>query len=479
MWHPFLWGTYKVYPPSTIAPALEHICLDEDTLQTSTRPLCLSRESWRILSTERLDSNNPEDVRNVLAGIKYAREMSGGLIFSIMSRDTANEIPMLRQNVEGMIPFFPNKVAVVVFENDSVDGSREAFKQWAKDAVGYKVDLISCGDENPDCKFHISHRDEATEATDYFRSSAIGKMADFRQKIVDHVLGSDYYDNYSHMIVLDMDLGVSISPLGILHTLGVLPDETVASAGRSVFPGSFGSILKQYDMSAFRPIETSLNRNMLRLHDAYCDLMPAGDRWHNQCDALSPMMLSMMLRNEWLIGSHPYPVLSAFNGAILYPMKRVRSKKPRYTAGHDGQQCEHIDFNMGMNRTVYVNPKWNMHLTAEQPGGPFASRAMRVSMRILFLPKLFFVMAFQLVGGALLLIFCVMMLTLHLGFPLFYFFLDALHPNEKKSEAELPLLDTFSVTSGRRASSPSFLSVNSRFHLSKRFSSSISSSEGY
>jgi hypothetical protein len=433
IWHPLLWGRYNVYLPNSIAPALQGMCLELDP--NDSRPLCLPEKSWRVLSADRLDSNNPDDVQSVMKGIKYARDVSGGIIINVMCRDSVNEIPSLRQNVEGLLPFFKDKVAVVIFENDSDDGSREAFKQWAKDAVGYKVDLISCGEDNPDCRFHISHRYEATEVDDYFQSSAIGKMAEFRQKIVDHIVADESYNDFSHMIVFDMDLGVSLSPFGILHTLGNIPEETVASSGRSVFPGSFGSIIKPYDMSAFRPVETHFNQNLMRLHQYFCELLPPGDRWRNQCDALSPMMLAVMLRHDWFSGSQPYEVKSAFNGAVLYPLKLLRSKNPKYNWGEDGQQCEHISFNLDLDRPMYVNPKWDMHLTLENPGGPLGYRALRIAARIASMPKLSMAIGGQVILCTILVVWCFLVLAHHLVMPFFFMLSDSF--NNKTSNKQL------------------------------------------
>jgi hypothetical protein len=469
IWHPLLWGSHNVYRPDSIAPALQGFCLDQDPV-VDPRPLCLAQESWKTLSADRLDSRNPDDVMTVLSGIRYARDVSGGIIFNVMSRDTIKEISLLRQNVEGFLPFFKDKVAVVIFENDSEDGSREAFKKWAQEASGYRVDLISCGEENPDCKFNISHRYEAAEAEDYFQSSAIGKMAEFRQIIVDHIISEEFYENFSHMVVLDMDLAVSLSPFGVLHTLGSLPDETVASSGRAVFPGSYGSIVGPYDMSAFRPIETELNKNMMRMHDAFCNILPAGDRWHNQCDAVSPMMLSMLLQHDWLFGSKPYRVLSAFNGAVMYPLKLVRSENPKYDWGDDGQRCEHISFNMGMKRPMFVNPKWNMNLAPDQPGGPVGYRALRISLRVLFLPKLSLIMTSQVLGSSFLVISCFIVLALHVFFPLVSFLFDLLRQRRDKPKLELPLLNSQNKNGElipkclTASPSNSFTSLSRRYH---------------
>lgn len=421
LWNPFIWGQFKVFYPSYLSQHLKGICVDYDpTNPLETRqPLCLSRYSWKSLSAETLDPTSPRDVEAVVKGIHYAREQSGGLIVNIMSRDTVDAIEPLRENVESLLPFFPDgKLAVVIFENDSKDGSREGFKEWAKQARGYTVDLMSCGADNPDCKFGLSHRYDATESKEYFKSSAIGKMADFRQRMVDYITQAPQYTNYSHMLVMDLDLQVSISPLGLIHSLGTVPDSAVASTGRQVWPGSLGTLVPPYDFSAFRALETPNNHKLLSLHDRFCALMPAGDRWRNQCDAVSPMQLTLVLGQDWLQTDEPYQVKSAFNGATLYPLQLIKETHAKYDSGDDGQRCEHIGFNQGLGKPMYVNPKWNFHIAPENPGGPTGYRALRNVMRIMMTPRLGLTIGAQIWISLGAFVYALLMLGLHVLYPL-------------------------------------------------------------
>jgi hypothetical protein len=423
IWNPFLWGM-TVYWPSDLAEHLQGLCLEDIRNHHQHAPLCLNRQAWKVLSAEVLDSNNPADVATVMEGVRNVRDASyGGLILNVMARDTVDAIPALRQNVEALVPFFQrDKLAVVVFENDSKDGTREAFEAWASQADGYKVDVMSCGPEFPDCKYGMSHRYDSTEAKDYFTSSAIGKMSDFRQRIVDYVVNNPVYDNFGHMLVMDLDLQVSLSPLGILHTLGtkVSKDYVVASSGRQTWPGGLGTLMPPYDFSAFRMVKTSNNANMMWLHDQFCALMPPGDRWRNQCDAVSPMQLMLVLGRDRLYQDEPYRVASAFNGATLYPLRLVRDKHAtgRYNAGEDGQRCEHIGFNLGLNDYMYINPKWNFHIAPENPGGPTGFRAYRNVVRIVFTPKLSTVIGLQMALCMSVFVLCVMTIGVHLAYPL-------------------------------------------------------------
>ena len=51
-------------------------------------------------------------------------------------------------------------------------------------------------------------------------------------------------DPKAHLLVMDVDLGVSISPLGVLHTLGVRPLAAVAASGRWAKATSIGSLVR-------------------------------------------------------------------------------------------------------------------------------------------------------------------------------------------------------------------------------------------
>eukprot|EP00591_Stephanopyxis_turris_P010757 CAMPEP_0195519850 /NCGR_PEP_ID=MMETSP0794_2-20130614/15626_1 /TAXON_ID=515487 /ORGANISM="Stephanopyxis turris, Strain CCMP 815" /LENGTH=441 /DNA_ID=CAMNT_0040649081 /DNA_START=501 /DNA_END=1826 /DNA_ORIENTATION=+ len=392
------------------------MCLDYTDDQTDPRlPLCLKESSWKTLSSGKLSSRRSDDVRKVMKGASYATDVSGGIIINVMSRDTVDSIVTLRENVEGLTPFF-KELSVVVFENDSSDGTREAFKDWAADAEGYKVDLMEC-EEAVDCKFGVSHRYDAKEAKDYFQSSAIGRMAEFRQRIVDYIVASPLYEDYSHMIVLDMDLGVSLSPLGVLHTLGELPDNPVASTGRQVWPGSFGTLTPPYDFSAFRAIETPQNKNLFKMHDKFCGLLGEGDRWKNQCDATSPMQMTMVLSQDSSVNEFD-KVASAFNGATIYPLKLVRESGAKYDAGVDGQRCEHIGFNLSMNKSMYMNSKWGMNLSPINPGGPTGLRALKNVLRVSVTPRLATPLVIQNIVCIILFVSCVMTLVMNLGYPL-------------------------------------------------------------
>jgi len=445
-WNPFLnmWNKYHIYRPSHIQQALEGLCLkgidgsaallslvEQSPSSSNTadeahsKPfapvssfqsaLCLPEASWKTLSSEGLSSENPEDVETVMKGLKYAKMESGGLVINILSRDTIDSVSPLRQNVEGLVPFF-SRVAVVVFENDSKDGTREAFKQWAAEAQGYVVDIIEC-EEAPDCKFGESHRYDALESKDYFESSAIGHMLDYRQRIVDYITSSQSYTSFSHMLVMDLDLAISISPLGLLHTLGKIPNYPVASSGRQVWPGSHGTLIPPYDFSAFRAYPTKRTRRILKIHETFCGIKPIFSRWHNICDAVSSFQFMLILGNDRINQNEPYRVLSAFNGATLYPIDIIRSSNAKYDSGDDNQRCEHVGFNLSLKSPFYVNPKWNMHVDPLNPGGPTGYRAAKNIFKIAVTPIVAIPIFIQNFSAVFIFVYAVMILVIYLVYP--------------------------------------------------------------
>ncbi|KAL3801685.1 hypothetical protein ACHAWO_010779 [Cyclotella atomus] len=382
LWNPFLWGWYKVYLPKDIGGAMKGACFDDLAART---PLCLEEWQWEELSSGTLSSRKPDDVLAVQRGYQYLQN-SGGLLINALARNVVDAIPALKQNMEGLAPLVKDdNLSLVLFENDSDDGTREALKQWAaEDNLGYSVDLMGCGPQNPDCHLNIEDRYDSNLFINP-KASGVGKLGEFRQILLEYITSQPKYENYSHMVVLDVDLGTSLSPLGLLHTLGlkgdIAEDYVVASASSQVWPGTMGSIMPPYDLSAFRAEESESTRRARELHTAFCDLMPKGDRWRNMCEACSPMQLFLIQNADDPSNNHgqPYQVTSAFNGLTIYPMSLIKQRGPlaRYDSGDDNQRCEHVGFHLSLSDKMYVNPKWTMNLKPNKPGGPTGMKAIK------------------------------------------------------------------------------------------------------
>eukprot|EP01082_Thalassiosira_pseudonana_P005796 g5592.t1 g5592 contig2:870434-872618(+) len=383
LWNPFMWGWYTVYHPANIAASLKGACLDFSKHSTSRQPLCLEERQWKELSSGQLSSSNPDDVLTVQKGLDYLQNQSGGVLINALARNVADAIPALRMNMEGLAPFFNaansnnnsggNKLSLVIFENDSNDGTRELFNSWADEAftqnAGYDVDIINCGPKNPNCELGIMDRYDNMNLFTNPTASGVGKLGEFRQIALDYIMKKAEYKEYSHMIVLDVDLGTSISPLGLLHTLGleggITQNHVVASSSSQVWPGTMGTIIPPYDLSAFRPEETLENKRST----------------------------DDVTTNHRL----PYQVTSAFNGLTIYPLSLIRERGSlaKYDSGDDNQRCEHVGFHLSLNKPMYVNPKWTMNLKPSKPGGPTGWRAIKTLVYAVFgRPNVMFAIVF-------------------------------------------------------------------------------------
>jgi hypothetical protein len=327
LWHPFLLGRYHVYDAQEVLSAVGHICQDETDL-------CLTKREWEVLSAGVINPGNRNDVKKVMAGQLYAKENS--IVITVLARNIKDVIPALRANVESLAPLF-KMVSLVVVENDSDDGTREEFKAWSMETGGkkYVVDVMEC-EGVVDCKYNRIHRDSVEINYDY--SHSIGEMHNYRNKAIQYITTDPKYKDFSHVMVLDVDIAVPFSPLGILHTLGSKPDHAVASTGRQVFPTAFGTYTTPYDLNAFREYNTPQTMGLQTWHERFCSIMPAGERWHSECDALAPTHLIALLWNERkIIDDDLYRVRSAFNGAALYPTKLLRETGALYDDGDAGK----------------------------------------------------------------------------------------------------------------------------------------------
>jgi len=375
IWHFSALFFFNVPSPSSIEQATTGIC------PSYGGDMCLSNDAWLLLSNGLLSKYKRQDVEDIAKGVNVAQ--NGGLIINIMARDTAKAIPALINNCEALSQFFSGKLAVVIYENDSIDGTRELIKKWQGTAQGYQVDLMTCEEEGDvDCRLQETHRYDMHGD----KMSAIGKMADYRNKVMDYITKTYNPKEFSHMMVTDVDLAISWSPLGLLHTLGTVGEHApVAVRGLMMIPGALGSLYSPYDYSAFRPSVNDDNRKLRNLHDWFCELAPPGSRWRNNCDVMSPFNMMHMLALDTEFVSEPYPIASGFNGAVVYPYRQIIATNPKYDDGDDGQRCEHIGFhyhltdksnwedtpdNAEFATSMYVNPKWTTHLDPSRPGGP-------------------------------------------------------------------------------------------------------------
>ena len=57
----------------------------------------------------------------------------------------------------------------------------------------------------------------------------------------------------------------------------------------------------------FEPFPYPENEHLHKIHDAFCGLLPEGDRWRNQCDAASSIHLLFVLQHDVLLNGRTVP----------------------------------------------------------------------------------------------------------------------------------------------------------------------------
>ena len=154
------------------------------------------------------------------------------------------------------------------------------------------------------------------------------------------------------------------------------------------WPGAMGTLPILYDFAAFRALPSSSSSWLLQLHLWFCQLPPAVSQMRAQCDAMSPFQLGLISAVEWG-ASEPYRVLSAYNGAMVYPIDLLlQDRNAQYGAGA-GADCEHVQLNLAVGAIggVFVNPLWTMRIPLGRRAGPAGVRALRMLMVSLLEPS--------------------------------------------------------------------------------------------
>lgn len=227
-----------------------------------------------------------------------------------LARDIQDILPINITRIERLGKLFGD-YRVVVYENDSRDDTPQILEAWSQ--VNPKVDVL-----------FESRRDPVNPATRCLER--VGRMAYYRNQYRRHV--QQHYADFSHAIVIDLDLFGGWSLDGVAHTFGQ-PDWD--------FVGAYGIIYRrvlhrfnvpfQYDAWAYRHLgrwETLRTKEVNHLH--------------------------------WQRGDDMVPVNSCFGGFGIYAMNAFLSAD----YGHRGDDIEHVVFHRGIRAQGYdrmfINP---------------------------------------------------------------------------------------------------------------------------
>ena len=217
---------------------------------------------------------------------------------------------------------------MVIFENDSVDDTKEVLKHWQK-VFGDKLEVIS---EDTMAGNTIPKPSEVS-CNPFYSARRIGKMVNLRNQYMDYVekMSADF------LMVVDLDIaGFSLDGILSSFNLGIQWDAVCANCW------SLSPRLKR------------------RYHDTYA-LVEYGDEQNPQTEkkilSLSDKFASIRP------GDSPVRVFSAFGGITIYRFEAVRGLRYKLLQNEDERvevRCEHFSLyrqmaDKGYDK-VYINP---------------------------------------------------------------------------------------------------------------------------
>lgn len=249
------------------------------------------------------------------------------VVIAGLARNCAKNLPATIERIELTGSSFKD-YRVLIFENDSIDGTREVIKAWA--ARNDKVILLDCTDA-PDCKF--GH--QPLYEFGLMGTGRISKMAAFRNTYLETI--KRYFNHYDYTMVVDIDMQGPWSLNGIMNSIGHDDWDAICAYGLMTLIGSWGTILMMYDALAYvgQHDETQATMSPFDLMRHYLRINFWDTFGINECTGL-------------------VPVKSCFGGIALYKMEAL------HNAWYGGGICEHITLHEQMAHNghgkIFMNP---------------------------------------------------------------------------------------------------------------------------
>jgi hypothetical protein len=276
------------------------------------------------------------------------------IIIAGLARNSSNVIEKQIKVAQKLGRFF-KEYKIVIFENDSEDGTREIIKKLSKEDEN--IHLINCDPYSHDCKLNES----ILYDMGCFSRYRIDKMATFRNKYMDYI--EEHFSDYQYLLVQDFDIEGVLNIPDILNVLNSSEDElgndklpseewsALAFNGRSPLPSSLGSITMMYDAMAYCRTKEDLIQSK------------------NKNDGILDLSFKVLDGLRINFTDKPLKVYSAFNGACLYKLKDVVDK--RYQLGWS---CEHNSLHSQLideGKNIFIHPDLKIYVGFQGPRDKF------------------------------------------------------------------------------------------------------------
>lgn len=234
------------------------------------------------------------------------------VIFCGITRDNAREIPAVLRSIEETGSIFGD-YAVVAFENDSMDATRDLLCAW-RDSLSRSVKLI--------CETHNIRKRPNLQFLAYCRNRYLQEIS------------RPEYDSFTHVIMVDFDMAYGWPPGNVLNSFRYSGWDVMAANG------VFTRMGHMWDTFAFRTDE--LNE-------------PYSSAKYGSIENYWPLIHTDRYRRIYPPDTPPFPVLSAFGGLCIY-RKEVLSGSVYDETSED---CEHVSLHAAIRARggrIYMNP---------------------------------------------------------------------------------------------------------------------------
>jgi hypothetical protein len=257
------------------------------------------------------------------------------IMIASLARDVAGIFDKATKRIEAIGSLFGD-YEVVIFENDSKDGSRKLFKDWM--LRNPRVNLLECDDLGcKDCKFHTKDGYTLGAAS----LNRMNRMSFFRNRYIDYFCKNS---NSEYLLVYDFDLDGGVSLDGILHSMGY----------ENLWDAVFARGISRLPPLGLTPV----------MYDGLAYVS-------EKCDKKS--IFSRFLELNSLPNEGFVKVKSAFNGLGIYKRKAVLSS--RYHSVNKTLNCEHIGFHYDMIKNghdkIYINNLMEIEAGPQGPDNKF------------------------------------------------------------------------------------------------------------
>jgi hypothetical protein len=270
--------------------------------------------NYKSLPIEKLARLDFIDAKTLAAGKEEMKAHKA--VFTGIARDNIRDLASVMRHIEYTGEFFSD-YRVIVFENDSSDGTKEIFNMWQ--ILNPKVKIVS---------------------EDFFNKKrpSIKFMADIRNRYLE-VLATKDYNDFDIVIPIDMDMRYGFDIRGIEDSFSKINQwDVVCSNG--VFTGA-GNM---YDAFAFR------DETFSHSSEFYFDVDPKTGKKHWNQTNIATMQKIYPPDSELL------SVYSCFGGLAIY--KRKFFDGCFYDS--EEEDCEHVYLHECMrskhNARIFMNP---------------------------------------------------------------------------------------------------------------------------